>query len=341
MTVLVGRHDSFAVHDTGRWHPERPDRLLAVLAGISASGVADAIVEFEPRRARVDELCLVHDLDYLEALEAFCNEGGGPLDADTVASKDSYEAALRAAGAGPEAVERLGSGEAEAAFLAVRPPGHHALPSRAMGFCLLNNVAITAAKLAVAGERVLIVDWDAHHGNGTEDIFYERGDVCYVSLHQYPFYPGTGSIRETGRGEGAGATVNIPLPEGTGGDAYRAAFDEVIDPLAERFVPTWVLISAGFDGHRDDPLTNLGLSAGDFADLTERSLRLAPPGRRIAFLEGGYDLEALARSAAACVAALAGETLRPEAVSGFGSPGQRVLEIIAAVRRGYLRAVPG
>jgi acetoin utilization deacetylase AcuC-like enzyme len=197
-----------------------------------------------------------------------------------------------------------------------------------MGFCLINNVAVAAAALADRGERVLIVDWDAHHGNGTQDVFYADDRVFYVSMHQYPWYPGTGRIDETGVGEGEGTTVNLPFPAGTGGDAYRAAIDEVIVPIAERFQPTWLVASAGFDGHRADPLAGLGLTAGDFADVTARVMALVPAGRRLAFLEGGYDLQALAASAGACVAALAGVEYRPEAATS-GGPG---FEVVAAVR---------
>ena len=315
MVVLLGRHEEFAAHATGRWHPERAERLAAVLSGVADSPAAEVIVAFEPRRATRQELEIVHDPSYVERIEEHCLSGGGHLDEDTVAAPASFEAALRAAGAGLDAVERLRRGEADSAFLAVRPPGHHALGARAMGFCLFNNVAVTAGLIAAQGERVMVLDWDAHHGNGTQDIFYEQADVLYVSLHQFPFYPGTGSLSETGSGPGRGATVNLPFPAGTSGDTYRLAFDELVVPLAEEFAPSWLLISAGFDAHRADPLTDLGLSAGDFADLTLRVMRLVPHGRLVAFLEGGYDLRSLAACVGACVAALGGVDYRPEPAS--------------------------
>jgi acetoin utilization deacetylase AcuC-like enzyme len=208
-----------------------------------------------------------------------------------------------------------------------------------MGFCLFNNVAVTAAALAARGERVLVVDYDAHHGNGTQDIFYADPRVMYVSLHQYPFYPGTGAIDEVGAGAGVGTTVNVPMPAGASGDAYRAAVDEVITPVAERFAPTWLLLSAGFDAHRRDPLTDLGLTSGDYADLTDRLVRLVPPGRRIVFLEGGYDLDGLARSVGATVAAVAGESYRPEEASE-GDRGREVVPVVAELHRRLAEEAP-
>jgi len=319
VVVLLGTHEAFVDHDAGPGHAESPERIGAALEGIAAAGVGDQIARFAPRRAVRDELSRVHDVGYLDYLEERCLSGGGSLDPDTGVGEESFEAALRAAGAGPDAIERLDRGEADAAFLVVRPPGHHALRTRAMGFCLLNNIAITAAALVARGERVLIVDWDAHHGNGTQSCFYDESEVLFVSLHQYPYYPGTGALSEVGDGAGTGATINIPFPAGTTGDAYRMAIDEVIVPAAELFSPTWLLVSCGFDAHRADPLTDMALTAGDFADLTMRIAPLAPPGRRIFFLEGGYDLEALGASAGATVAALAGVRLSGEPVSSRSS----------------------
>ena len=331
--MLIEAHPDTGAHDTGPGHPERPARLEAVLRGIHRAGVSDALVPVVPRPASRAELEAVHSTEYLDAMEAFCRSGGGAVDADTVASSRSWQAALVAAGAGLDAVERLRGGEADAAFIAVRPPGHHASARRAMGFCLLNNVAVTAAALAGAGERVLIVDYDAHHGNGTQNVFWADGRVTYLSLHEWPFYPGTGAIEDTGAGAGAGATVNLPLPAGATGDVYLAAFDEVIAPVAERTRPTWVIISAGFDAHRADPLCDLSLSAGDYGELTARICSLVPPGRRLVVLEGGYDLDALAESAGACVAALAGGRYQPEAPTN-GGPGRHVVDAARRIHVG-------
>jgi acetoin utilization deacetylase AcuC-like enzyme len=329
VTVLLATHPAFLLHDTGPWHPERPARLEAVLAGVEQSGVGDAVVRFEPRRATAEEVERVHPGRYLTALEEFTVSGGGHLDADTIASQDSYEAALLAAGAGLEAIERLDAGQGETAFCAVRPPGHHATPRRPMGFCLINNIAVAATALIERGERVLIVDWDAHHGNGTQDAFYDEPRVVYVSFHEYPLYPGTGSMEELGRGEALGTNVNFPVPAGTTGDVVRAGIDDVVKPLAEVFEPTWLLVSAGYDAHRADPITGLGLQAGDFADLTVELCSLVPAGRRVFFLEGGYDLEGLTNSVGATIASIVGESHRPEPATS-GGPGRA---IVGAVRR--------
>ncbi len=211
-------------------------------------------------------------------MEEFCRQGGGAIDPDTTVGPGSWAAATLAAGAGLDAMERLGRGEADAAFCVVRPPGHHATPGRAMGFCILNNAAIVAAALAEQGERVLIVDWDAHHGNGTQEVFYADPRVLYVSMHEYPQYPGTGRADERGQDAGTGTTVNLPLPSGATGDVYLAAVDDVLLPAVDGFAPTWVVVSAGFDAHRADPLTDLGLTAGDFADLADRIFPLVPAG---------------------------------------------------------------
>jgi acetoin utilization deacetylase AcuC-like enzyme len=302
-------------HGTPEWHPERRDRLDAALAGIGEAGLLDAAEFRVPEPVPVRDLELVHDPAYVAAIERFCAAGGGNLDPDTVATPGSWLTARRAAGAVVQAVDALRAGECDVAFAAGRPPGHHAVPDRAMGFCLFNNAAVAAAKLAAAGERVAIVDWDVHHGNGTQDIFYDHPDVLYVSTHESPLYPGTGEMRETGRGDGIGTTLNLPFPEGTSGDVYRAAFDDVVVPVVERFAPDWLIVSAGFDGHRDDPLAGLRLTSGDYADMARRLQASVPPRRLLVVLEGGYDLRALTRSTGATLSALLGGAYRPESAS--------------------------
>ena len=324
--LLVATDPAFEHHDTGPGHPERARRLTAVLRGPEAAGLKDAVRFLEPREATPAELSRVHPADYLEAMETFCARGGGDIDGDTRVSAGSWRAGKLAAGAGLAAVEALRRGEGDAAFLAIRPPGHHALATRPMGFCIINNVAVAAAALAEEGERVLVLDWDAHHGNGTEAIFWDDPRVLYVSTHQYgSFYPGTGALDDVGGPDARGATLNLPFPGGATGDVYLRALDEVVAPAVEEFAPTWVLVSAGYDAHRADPLTDLGLSAGDFADIARRVAGYAPvPGRLILFLEGGYDLDALTSSVGATLAALVAAPYRPEEATS-GGPGARVV----------------
>ncbi len=330
VSVLFVTHPLFLEHDTGSHHPECPGRLRVVSDALAAAGVAELVRPLAPEPATREELERVHPALFLDQLDAFAAAGGGWLDADTALSRRSAEAAALAAGAGLSAVAALRRGEATAAFCAVRPPGHHATRQSAMGFCLVSNIAVVAAALIAAGERVCVLDYDAHHGNGTQDVFYEDPRVLFVSLHQWPLYPGTGRPTETGAGAGVGTTMNVPLPAGTTGDVYLRAFDELIGPTIERFAPTWLLISAGFDAHRADPLTNLGLTSADFAALTARAAVLVPPGRVVAMLEGGYDFAALAASARAVVTTLAGAPAVRAEPATSGGPGREQLD---AVRR--------
>jgi acetoin utilization deacetylase AcuC-like enzyme len=326
--LLVAEDPRFADHDPGRGHPERVARLAAVADGVRAAGIDDAIGALAPRDATRTELERVHEAVLLDRVEALAAAGGGMIDPDTVESEGSWRAAVRAAGAGLAAVDALTAGEGRAAFLALRPPGHHATARVPMGFCLLNNVAVAAGALAERGERVLVVDYDAHHGNGTQDIFWTDPRVLYVSLHEWPLYPGTGKLDEEGAGAGAGTTLNVPLPAGATGDVYLRAFDEVIEPAVASFAPTWVLVSAGYDAHRADPLTGLALSAGDYGVLAGRVAALAASGRLIVFLEGGYDLDALRDSVAATLPALVGEPAGAAEPPSSGGPGNDMVDAV-------------
>ncbi len=324
------------VHDGGG-HPERPARIDAVMAGVAeVARTLGSDFELLPAAA-ADPAALsrVHAPAYLQRLEEFCRSGGGKLDLDTFARPDSWQAALLSAGAGLQAVDVLRRSGEGTAFVATRPPGHHALAEHSMGFCLLNNIAVSAAALVEAGERVLVVDWDVHHGNGTQALFWDDPSVLYVSTHQAPLYPGTGAADEVGGAGARGLTVNVPLPAGATGDVVRRALDEVAGPVIEDFGPTWVLVSAGFDAHRADPLAGLALSSGDFAALARMVAGYAPrPGRLVLFLEGGYDLAALQESVAATLGALAGvpRTDSTEAPTSGGA-GEEAVHAAAQARR--------
>jgi acetoin utilization deacetylase AcuC-like enzyme len=328
MSLLFITHPVCLEHLAGPRHPERPERLAAVLASANRPELKEALIFAEPSPARLEQLQRAHTNEHVQRIQTICDSGGGRLDPDTYASPDTWAATTMAAGAGLTAIDQLIAGTADAAFCAVRPPGHHATRSTSMGFCIFSNIAVCAAELADRGERVMIFDYDAHHGNGTEAIFYDDPRVLFVSIHQSPLYPGTGAMIETGGPNAPGTTLNIPVPPGATGDVYLAAFDRLVAPVAAKFEPTWVLISAGFDAHRNDPITDLGLSAGDYPALTRRAFALVPPGRRIAMLEGGYDLDALTASTTAVFAELSDVTITADEASTTGGPGSSVVSAV-------------
>ncbi len=306
-------------HQPPPGHPERPARVRDTLAVLEADGVLERLVRLPVVPATRAQMERVHDPRYLDAVEATVAQGGGYLDAgDTVASPGSWRAATAAAGASVGAVDAVMSGACASAFALVRPPGHHAVPSGAMGFCLLNNAAIAAAHAVAAYglSRVLLVDFDVHHGNGTQDAFYADPRVLYFSTHQSPAYPGTGALRETGTGDGAGHTVNVPLPPGVGDDGFLQAFDTILVPLADRFRPQLILVSAGYDAHWRNSAYVAGIrecmTVTGLAALSARLRQIADahcPGRLVGILEGGYDLESLALSVLATLRTWLGDTV--------------------------------
>ena len=315
-SIALFHHPACARHDTGWGHPEHQGRLRAVvqaLYGALPTLVTD-VEQFEAAPADPSALELAHTAGHIERVRAVCaraqeTEQILSVDADTVVSSASWDAALGAVGCAIAAVDAVMAGETRAAFCPVRPPGHHATPDRAIGFCLFNNVAIAArhAVRASGAERVLIVDWDVHHGNGTQDIFYEDPNVFYLSLHQSPLFPGTGSTEETGAGPGAGTTLNIPRPAGLEPDEYVEALLGGLDEVVDRFAPHLVLVSAGFDAGEDDPIGGFTLRERDFATLTSELVArtsATADGRVVSLLEGGYNPEELGRNVVAHLTAL-------------------------------------
>jgi acetoin utilization deacetylase AcuC-like enzyme len=295
-------HPASLEHDTGYGHPERADRTRAIQTEL---GRRDWL-GFERREApaaTLEQLLAVHPRDYVEAVRETCAREGA-FDLDTPTSTGSWEAALRAAGGACALAEALLGGE-RVGFAALRPPGHHALPARAMGFCLFANVAIAArhALGTLGAERVLVVDWDVHHGNGTNAIFHESPELLFASIHQFPFWPGSGALSDVGAGAGEGYSLNLPVPAGSGEAEFCGLVEHVVLPAARQFDPDLVLVSAGFDAHRDDPLAECSLETSSYAELTRQVLALGKPVGYV--LEGGYDLDALAGSVAAAMEALA------------------------------------
>lgn len=297
MTLLYS-HPCFLAHETGN-HPERADRIRRIEARLEQSGLAARCARPDPPAVDRRRLARVHTPSYIDEIWAFAKSGGGYIEIDTIVSPSSYEVALRAAGAVCDATERIVRGEDRQALCLVRPPGHHALTNRAMGFCLFNNVAV-AARLAVDElglDRVLIVDWDIHHGNGTQFTFWEDPRVGFLSIHRWPFYPGTGSEDETGGGPGLGTICNLPVEYGISRKDYLTVFSDALERFAAKMKPQMVFVSAGFDTHRGDPVGDLGLETEDFIALSERVVDVAADyaqGRLVSVLEGGYDPEQMA-----------------------------------------------
>jgi len=327
-------------HDTGPGHPERPERIEALLPlALDHPGV----VRVEPRPAGGDEITLVHGEGHFERVARTRTVSRFAFDPDTPVSEQSFDTACLAVGGVLTLLDDVMAGRLRNGFALVRPPGHHAEPERAMGFCLFNNVAIGAAYLRARYhlERILVVDWDVHHGNGTQHAFARDPGVLYVSTHRYPFYPGTGALDEVGDADGAGYTVNIPFPGGVGDAEYLEAFHTVIEPIALQYAPQLVLISAGFDPHRRDPLGGMRVTEAGFAAMARSLIDVAErvaAGRCVAVLEGGYDLNAIRNSAAAVLAELsgAGGPLPPPPAPSCARP---ILDAVRAAQRHFWKFV--
>jgi len=294
-------HPQYLLHDTGPGHPERADRLRAIESMLEQSQLIEKLERISIRPATFEEIALVHDPKHINRVARTAESSGDYLDGDTYACPESYQAALLAAGGLLSAVEQVIDGAVDRAFAMVRPPGHHAERTHAMGFCLFNNVGVAAEYLIKTHgfKRVAIVDYDVHHGNASQHMFYDRPDIFYASTHRYPFYPGTGAAEETGQGAGAGYTLNIPMGGGCGDEEYQKVFEEELIPALREYRPDFLLVSAGFDAHRLDPLGGMAVSNQGFAWMSEQLEKIAQEfcgGKVVYTLEGGYDLEGLAGS---------------------------------------------
>jgi acetoin utilization deacetylase AcuC-like enzyme len=319
-------------------HPENRARLERVMLTLADEGLLAHMTPVAPRPVDLDLLARVHRQSYIVTLKDFAESGGGHIDADTYVAPRSYDAALLAAGGAVELVRAVLAGRACNGIALVRPPGHHATRARGTGFCLFNNVAVAAmAALVEPGvSRVLIVDWDVHHGNGTQDIFYDSPQVLFFSSHQYPYYPGSGNLREVGEGAGRGYTVNVPLPAGVGDQGFARVYGELLTAVAERFQPDLILVSAGYDAHWDDPLAGLRLSLGGYWGLAQTVVALADRlcgGRLVVTLEGGYNLEVLSCGVADNCRALLGDAAPgSDPLGASPTPERDVADVLRAVR---------
>jgi acetoin utilization deacetylase AcuC-like enzyme len=309
----IVKDERYLNHHMGPYHPESPKRLQVLYEMLDESDMSGRFSEVSVRRARKEELLMVHSSEYVDRIASTEGKEFTFLDPDTQTSAGSYEAALLAAGGFCEAVSKVHAGDLDNAFALVRPPGHHAESGRAMGFCLFNNIAVGAryAQKALGVERVVVIDWDLHHGNGTQHTFEDDSTILYVSTHQYPYYPGSGRYQESGHGAGEGFTVNIPLSVGHGDGEYIAIYEEIFKPIVLEFDPDMILVSAGIDIHRDDPLGGMGVTTTGFAGLTRTVLDIADAccgGKAVLTLEGGYSLRGLRDSVKAILNEMAGAT---------------------------------
>lgn len=293
--------DPFYLKHKNEPHPENPGRLNAIQKNIESSKYYNNLTLIQPRKATVEDIAKVHGTGYIRSVEDSCRNGVRNLDADTVISSDSYQAALLSAGAGLEALDKILEGTVGNAFCAVRPPGHHAEQNKAMGFCLFNNVGVIAryAQDVKNIQKIFIFDWDVHHGNGTQHSFYKDSSIYYSSIHQYPFYPGTGGVDETGTGDGLGSNLNLPMQAYSCDADYINAIEHKLIPVIQKFNPDLIIISAGFDAHENDPLAQINLSTDCYGKMTQKLMEIANDvcnGRILSMLEGGYDYSALADS---------------------------------------------
>ncbi|MCP4675424.1 MAG: histone deacetylase [Deltaproteobacteria bacterium] len=332
----------FLEHYCGSYdHPERPERLAATIRGLESADAWDSAERIPSRPADIEELSRVHTSDYVTGvLEALDGNGFGNLDPDTFFSPGSRKAALHAAGGGIDLTVAVHKRELDWGFAIVRPPGHHATRHRPMGFCIFNNIAVAARHLVVTGdaERVVIVDWDVHHGNGTQDQFWDDPNVLYLSIHQWPFYPGSGRLDEIGGAEALGKNVNIPMPAGSGDNAYLCAMDELILPIIDSFSPDHIMISAGCDAHEEDPLAGMRLTSDCYGQMAARLKNAADrlcKGRLTAFLEGGYSLDVLEHATAAMTRGIKGEIAVPAIAPDTARSNHAVIAEVKDLQRAY------